>query len=77
MPTMYTLPCTHQHSLHSQQCHPCCRQFPEAHFSQKSSCFHEVRGVEQALIKFIVAYVKEKYITAMKNIETGKFTGAI
>jgi hypothetical protein len=39
--------------------------------------FHEVRGVEQALIQQIVTAVDEQYIIAMKNRDTGQFTGDI
>jgi hypothetical protein len=36
--------------------------------------FHEVRGVEQALIQQIVAAVEEQYLVAMKERSTGQFT---
>ena len=39
--------------------------------------FHEVRGVEQALIQQIVAAVEEQYLVAMKERSTGQFTGHV
>ena len=39
--------------------------------------FHEVRGVEQALVQQIVTAVDETYVIAMKNRETGQFVGNV
>jgi uncharacterized phage-associated protein len=46
-------------------------------YDENLRVFHEVRGVEQALIQQIVTAVDEQYITAVKNRETGQFTGDI
>ena len=39
--------------------------------------FHEVRGVEQALIQKVVKSVDKQYIIYMKNRTTGQFRGNI
>ena len=46
-------------------------------FDEHLRVFHEVRGVEQSLIQQIVTAVDEQYIIAMKNRETGQFTGDV
>jgi uncharacterized phage-associated protein len=46
-------------------------------YDENLRVFHEVRGVEQALIQQIVTAVDEQYINAMKNRETGQFTGNV
>jgi hypothetical protein len=46
-------------------------------YDENLRVFHEVRGVEQALIQQIVTAVEEQYIIAMKNRDTGQFTGDI
>ena len=46
-------------------------------YDENLRVFHEVRGMEQALIQQIVTAVDEQYIIAVKNRDTGQFTGDI
>jgi hypothetical protein len=39
--------------------------------------FHEVRGVERALIQQLVIAIEPQYIVALRNRTTGQFTGTI
>ena len=39
--------------------------------------FHEVRGVEQALIQLLVTAIDNKYLIAFKNRTTGQFNGTL
>jgi hypothetical protein len=39
--------------------------------------FHEVRGVERALMQQIVSAVEPSYLAAMRNRTTGQFTGTV
>ena len=39
--------------------------------------FHEVRGVEQALISQITSAINEMYILSFKNRLTGQYTGNV
>lgn len=39
--------------------------------------FHEVRGVERALIQQLVVAIEPQYIVALRNRTTGQFTGTI
>ena len=39
--------------------------------------FYEVRGVEQALIQQIVSAIDQQYLIALRNRQTGQFTGNV
>jgi hypothetical protein len=49
----------------------------ERNYKESLRLFHEVRGVERALMQQLVAAVEPQYITAMRNRTTGQFTGTI
>ena len=46
-------------------------------YDERIRVFHEVRGVEQALIQQIVASVEPEYLVAMKDRNTGQFIGNV
>ena len=46
-------------------------------YNENFQVFHEVCGVEQALIQKFVIAVDEQYIISMKNRTIGQFTGNI
>lgn len=46
-------------------------------YNESIHVFHEVRGVEQALIQQLVSAVEDKYLLAFKNRTTGRFNGNI
>jgi hypothetical protein len=49
----------------------------ERNYKESLRLFHEVRGIERALMQQIVAAVEPQYITVMRNRTTGQFTGTI
>ena len=47
----------------------------ERNHTEALRVFHEVRGVEQALIQQLVTAIDNKYLIAFKNRATGQFNG--
>ena len=49
----------------------------ERNHAESLRVFHEVRGVEQALIQQLVTAIDNKYLIAFKNRATGQFNGTL
>ena len=49
----------------------------ERTWKEELRVFHEVRGVEQALIAQIINTVEESYVLSVRNRTTGQYTGNV